>query len=386
RRGRNLSTFHLKRIARPEVLKSIGRPYLLELLQPHTKYLFDRGVTLPAPDAVDDIPYDKLARALISPIVETPRSLIDALYFVDQMATPSKMDALLGAAELAGIDLNGHPDPAPADVAVQAWLKAPDLIERYHAEQCITNRRSFEYFQTDRSDLPLFESPNQETLTALEGDLNEWFERKGRGRGARVFVYDRLEAVWFLVRHGEPLKREGSIEAEKSSSVFYRPEKYDVLAYDPALGELRVNASSKGEKELYRTMFGLHLFGSEHFFPGKGKYVLSVLQTDGKAALACMDVEGMDSVTLREVHFYWEGRQNGVSSLKAKDVFAAYEENSLSFPNQRRIVQASFQVKFTDAKTPRMVTVCPSNVARYTRDGDSTVVEEWLSRRGFIVS
>jgi hypothetical protein len=33
-----------------------------------------------------------------------------------------------------------------------------------------------------------------------------------------------------------------------------------------------------------------------------------------------------------------------------------------------------------------MVTIRPSNIAQYTRDSDGELVEEWLTRRGFVRS
>jgi len=43
-------------------------------------------------------------------------------------------------------------------------------------------------------------------------------------------------------------------------------------------------------------------------------------------------------------------------------------------------------VKFTDSKTARTVTIRPSNIAQYTRDSDAAVVEDWLTKRGFILA
>ena len=60
-----------------------------------------------------------------------------------------------------------------------------------------------------------------------------------------------------LVRHGDPFRREGSFDAGQTSSVFYRPEKHDVLVYEPAIGEIRMHAASKGEKETYRDEISL---------------------------------------------------------------------------------------------------------------------------------
>jgi len=42
-------------------------------------------------------------------------------------------------------------------------------------------------------------------------------------------------------------------------------------------------------------------------------------------------------------------------------------------------------VKFENAKNPRTVKIRPSNIATYTRDDDSVLVEKWMMARGFVV-
>jgi hypothetical protein len=210
------------------------------------------------------------------------------------------MDVLLQEAENNGISLNGNPDPTAADVAVQVSLQDKELLERKHAEQYLIKPRSFEYFQTASKKIPEFKQPTAKTLAALEKDLDDWFEKKKRGRESRVFVYPKTDAVWFLVRHGDPLRREGSLDGGQTSSVFYRPEKYDVLVYEPTIGEIRMHACGKGEKDLFRRQFGRHVSNNEDFFPETGKYTLEPLRNGGDTSIVCTDVDGMEWGRLRK--------------------------------------------------------------------------------------
>lgn len=378
-----MPTYNLRRFSQPDHLKTITRAHLLQLLSPYTEFFAGRGVALPSTEDTDGLDYEGLVRVFMAPDVDTPTELAEALYMIHEMATPEGMDELLVEAEQRGMTFDGSQDPTPGDIAVQVWLRDRGLLERKHAEPFLTRPRSFEYFQTDMSPIPSFQMPTRETWVALEHDLDDWFEAKKRGRACKVFVYPKEGEVWFLVRHGEPYKREGSFEAGQSSQVFYRPEKHDVLVYDMAIGELRINAGSKGEKQLYREKFGLHLFGNDEFFPNDGKYTLEPLRTDGTASLVCLDVEGIDWVRLKEIRFYWGGAQHETEVRKADDIFAAYEARQRPLPDKARILGASFQVKFTDSRTPRTVTIRPSNIAQYTRDDDSAIVEDWLVKRGF---
>lgn len=378
-----MAMFNLRRFSNPDVLKTIDREHLLALLAPHEEYLSRRGVLLPPLHAANGIDYEGLAGVFMSPEADTPRDLANALYLVHEMATPGGMNDLLVEAESRGITFKGR-EATPADVAVQAWLQCPEVLETKHAEQRGLRRRSFEYYQTDRSPVPPFDEPSREALNDLEQDLDNWFEQKQRGRGSKVIVHSHNDEVWFFVRHGDPFKREGCLEDGRSSSVFYRPEKHDLLIYDPALGEIRINARTKAERDIYRRKFGHHIFGDEAFFPGEGKYSLRPLIRDGEASMVCTDVEGMEWVKLKEVHYYWAGPMHEVEIRKADDMFAALAMHRRVIPPQARIMAATFQVKFADSRSARIVTIKPSNIAQYTRDDDSAIIEDWLDKRGFI--
>ena len=379
-----MATYNLRRFAQPAVLKAIAPKRLQEFLGPYRTYFDGRGLPLPSPNASNGLDHEQLVEVLMTPDADTPKDLVDALFFVNEMSTDENMDLLLEEAETKGLSLDGKPDPTAADVAVQVFLQDRQLLERKHAEQYLTRPRVFEYFQTQARPVPAFKQPSWVTLVALEHDLDNWFEKKKRGRGSRVFVYPKGDSIWFLVRHGDPFRREGSLDGDQMSSVFYRPEKHDVLVYEPALGELRMNTCNKGEKEIYRVEFGRNVFGNTDFFPGTGKYTLEPLRRDGAVSIVCTDVDGMDWVRLREVQFLRGGTEREIEIRKAKDLFAALEGRGQSMPATAPILRASFHVKFTDAKSPRIVTIRPSNIAQYTRDSDADVVEDWFQKRGFI--
>jgi len=312
-----------------------------------------------------------------------PADLREAFYFIHEMATAEGMECLLDAAEQAGIEIVGTPAPTPGDTAVQVWLKDRELLERKHAEQFLRSPRTFESFSTAASPVPEYRDPMP--LTAqMKKDLDDFFEKKKRGRNTKVFPYVRPDGVWFLVRHGDPFKREGAIDDKgESIGVYYWPEKFDVLVLDPNEGELRINARNKGEKKEYRKVFGRHLYGDDSFFGGESKYTLEPLREKGEGAIA--PIEGMDQVFLTEVDFLWGGSFSEKEIRKADDVFGVYAARNREFPAKPPITKACFRVMFSDSDTPRTVTIKPPNVAQYTRDADSVIVEKWLKARGFIV-
>lgn len=379
-----MATYSIKRFADPDALKHIQPRYLLALLKPYRAYFASEGLSLPETDDLE-LDHETLARILMNPSDATPSELASTLYPINEMATLEMMDHLLDAAKAAGLSLDAGSDATPADVAVQVWLKDRGLFERKHSEQLVRRPRSFQSFQS--RELPGREiDPSPEQLALLESDLDDWFEERKRGRGCRLFVFPEEDALYFLVRHGQPFKREGSLQGGRSGSVYYRPEKHDIVSYIAASGELRMNAASPKEKDLYRTKFGLRLFASEDHFPGTAKYTLDPLREQGEDSLACPEVEGMQWVKLTEIRYWWGGAEKEIETRSAGDLFASVRSRKGQLPSRLPLIGAKFLVKFSGAKMPRSISIRPPNIAEYTRDDDERLVEQWLSLRGFILT
>jgi hypothetical protein len=382
-------SLRLKRFTNVALLKRFSFPLLMELFEsaPAFKaFMAARGIALVRDADVFD--FDALARVLMSPDVDTPEELLDALYFVDNLADPECSDRILEECVRANIDLGGT-ELSPEDLALKAWLASPNILQRIHAEQYRTRPEKFESYFAGRADNLEMAPPATSVLTALEADLNEWFDFKKKGRGARVFPFPCEDAVWFLVRHGQRIKREGTVEADqKSGSVFYRPEKFDVLIYYPATGELAVHTETKGERRTYCRCFGKHLFGDPTFFRFENpvsKYTLNPLVSLGRAALVCSDVSGIEDIALVELHIERDSDQTDVEVRRADDVLRALEDQGRNLADEAvALTKAKFRVRFTGGKE-RTVVIEPPNAASFDRESDNAIIHEWLSRRGFIV-
>jgi hypothetical protein len=382
-----MATVALNRFSDHDTLRRIGDGFVIELLSPYGGFFTGRGLALPATAEAGPIDYEKLASILMTPDTDMPRALAEALFNIHDMSTPEGMDKLQDAAEERGLDLGLNGDTHPAGLAVRLWLRDSTLFEEVHAEYHLTRPKSFLTYLRDEDRVPTFAVPSRETLAAMEARMDVWFEKKRRGRGCRVLVYPRDGECWFMVRHGEPCRREGTHEQQgQPSSVFYRPQQHDILVYDTERGEIRIHAGSKGERELYRKCFGAYLFGSENFFPADGKYRLAPLARDGAESMNCLDVEGIEWVRLREIEILW-GR--GVDAerevRKGADLFTSFEKRGYRLKEEWNLQRAVFSVKFANNKIPRSVTIRPSNHAKYERDDDSVFLEEWLRKRKFII-
>jgi hypothetical protein len=382
-------TLRLKRFSNVAILKRIDNRLLMQFLDPFRAFLTDQR-RMAWPTNPDDFDHAALAKILMSPSIDTPESLLDALYFVDGLADADCYDRILEEAQDAGIDL-GTEDPTPEDLTLRVWLADPNILERVHAEQNRVRPKTFQSFFTTETNRPDLAFPATDVVTALENDLNIWFEYKKKGRGARVFPFPREDGFWFLVRHGQRIKREGTVEADgDSGSVFYRPEKFDVLIYYPETGELAIYAEAKGERKIYCKLFGKHLFTNADFFSFTNiveKYTLRPLIEDGRASLTCTDVAGITSIVLYELHIQHSSNQKDVEIRRADDVFQALDDQQRELRDEQdstRLVRAKFKVTFVGGRE-RSVTIMPPNIASFDRETDNSMIHDWLTKRGFVI-
>lgn len=372
-----------KSFARSDLLKTIHPSNLARLLDPHRRFLEDKGFCLPA-EAEQELDCFALAGILAQPDEEMPSDLVEALYIIEGFSDDRHFDELLNVAQLAGLEV-GEEETA-VDLAVRIYLHAPNLLERKLREQLCERRRTFESYRLADPASGMESDALPSDLTPLEADLDRYFESKKRGGHSRVIRKDAANEIRFLVQHGQTCKREPSRKGGRSTCTFFRPEKTDVVLLDLAHKELRVNASSAPDLRQYRTLFGRHLFGNDGCFVLAEKYTLEPLQTLGEAALACCDIEGIDSVKLKEVEYAWGGAFEHTETHRAADLFKALPLIRRGLECEPVIRKAVFEVKLTGERRARTVTIKAGNRSGYGRGDEAMMIERWLRARGFVIS
>lgn len=379
-----MASIRLRYFTSPATLRSIEPARLLQLLGKFRAFFESVGQPLPPPESPEEIDYQELAGIFVSPNESMPSELLDVLFLVDEMSDPNDMDNLLKAAAKDRVSLDGGDEQSVADIAVQIWLKKPDVLELQHALKQYKRPKSFEYFQGSRTVRDEFAPPSQDQMETLHRELDDWFASKRRGRGAKILVTKDEREIRFLIRHGRPFAREASLKDTEVESVCYRPATYDVVIYDRRLHELRINADLVGEKKLYCKLIGTYFFSNPDCFPGMNKYDLEQLRNMDSGSLQCFDVEGIESVKLVDIQFQRGGPHGLTFTVKAGNLL----ETSQIFDNplavDADIIKAVFSVKFDDSKSTRSVTIRSGNKAQYARDADASLIEQWLELRGFV--
>jgi hypothetical protein len=377
----------LRRFANVATLKEISQEHLLLFFNPFEDYLAGRGYRIPS-NPTEGIDYEALVAILLNPTRDMPPHLAQRLYLVHEMATDHGMQELLNAVH-PGLLSFGGPDPTPADVALQVLLKDRELLERKHAEQFLVRTKSFYVCQgsgVPRDDLP--DCP-AEIMQAIELEFDDWFEENRRGRGSKVFVFPRRDdgEVWFLVRHGLAMRRQGSLDNGESSSIFFRPEVFDVVVYHQVQDALIVHISPyvKSIRELYRKVLGRRIFGHEDYFAADGNYTLLPLQAKRSGALDFSGIKGIEDVTLHEIEIFVSKGRGVFFDLRGDDVFCYLDESKMDLP-KGFWSKAVFWIEFSDAKTPRAVTIRPPSRTNFARDDDRSLVERFLAQNGFVLN
>lgn len=163
----------------PDLLKTISPVRLVAFLQLWRKYFADRGLDLPT-DSSGNIDCNVLAHILLSPDAGVPKDMIDALYYVDESASAEDMDALLELTTSRSVQIEHDPGTTPADVAIQIWLAAPDMLREHHAEAIAFRQKNFLYYGGAHREKRAFPAVDNELRLRIEAALDDWFEEQAR--------------------------------------------------------------------------------------------------------------------------------------------------------------------------------------------------------------
>jgi len=341
---------------------------------------------LPGAGLKDDEYFKALSRVAMSPD-GLPDDLFEAVYAIEEMATEEGQERLERAVAQGELALVFGDKSSRGDMAMQAYLAAPEVLAQKNNELRLARLSSFEYYGTkkpvDRTDA--FSAPAKSALDLITADLNDWCKGNNRGEEtAFIEPYVIDGEFWFLVRHGDTYARLAKLEQGKLKMLHFRPAKDDVVVYSPERDEIRIHAGSKGERELYQRTFGMQLFGDDKYFSERKAFTLEPLRTDGAAALEWDGAGDVERIVLREIESAFGGGYNEVIIRKADDVFAAAEASQRkAIPDGGRLVRAAFDVYFDGTRKPRKVQIRPPNVLKLGRYCDASVVQRWLSEKGF---
>lgn len=377
-----MSAFRLRRLLKPDILKAIEPRRLCRFLGRFDGALSEFEFAIPPEHEADGLDYDSLITLLQNPTSARLHDLCEALYFIDEMSAPAPAQKLLKEFKQRFPEFILSDNCTEADVAIAAWEHSPALLQQLHAERAIVRRRKFRLFSLAEGASLDRQEITDRSLADLQARLSREFSDRKRGTVTRLFVSQDGCTEWYMIRYGAMHIRAGCVESGRSSSVIYQPEEYDVVGFNSARGELRINSGLSDPIEVYLPVFGSLLFGDERCFGNEVVYSLEPLRVLGEASLLCEPDLGIARIKLTEVHVT-TGIFNHRQIDRADDVFALLKFRRRRLPQSNPIAEARFQVEFTATKSRRSVQIRVPDQSQYARDEDSSAIEEWLTRRGF---
>jgi len=368
-----------RNFTKPNLLKRINRDLLTRFFGQFN------GLALPPPDLSDHDYFNSLARLFMSP-ESLPEPLTEALFAIDEMSCANAQAQLQFSPEWPAVQSQLAPESTPEEIALQIWLLAPELLARIHNSQRLKRLTTFEYFGGVEGRGSCNEWGEQ-SLTGLKIALDGWFSMNQRGHETtRIEVYPLDGELWFLVRHGDVFTRTPKVDAQKTEILHFRPERDDVIVFSPHHNEIRINARTKGERELYRREFGRHLRGSADYFSRRNQYTLEPLRADGPHALNASEIPGLGDIKLRALQISLDNGNNEVITTAADDLFHSgtpLSHKPAPIPRHGRLTRAIFGVHFAGCRHARVVELRPPNILKLSRRCDASLVHRWLRCRGF---
>jgi hypothetical protein len=385
-----ITRIKFKRFNKPAILKKIGRDLLTRFFERFKTELQGNGLALPPPELADEEYFTALSRLLLSP-ESLPDSLNEALFAIDEMATGRGQQALEIAAKGAEPPLIFQPGSSREDIALQVWLAAPEVLASAHNAQRLRRLTAFQYAgaRLPAAQRAAFKPPGPAVLKALSRSLDSWFGNNQRGeQTARVELHFMDGEYWFLVRHGDTFTRAPKVERQRTEILHFRPERDDVIVYNPEHDEIRINAGTKGERDLYIEQFGMHLRGSADYFCLRHTYTLEPLRSEGLESLDARDIDGISKIVLRELEVAHDDANHEVVTRAALDLFQVEKPSPHSsmkdaVPATGTLARAVFEFQFFGSAKPRPVEVRPPNILKFGRRCDARLIQSFLAKRGF---
>ncbi len=321
---RNMATLGCKRFTKLHFLKGVGRKLVARFFERFRGELAEKKVDLPKGDLPDDEYFGGLSRLLLSP-EGLPGDLCEALFTIDEMADDAGQEGLQNAVAQSKLEVKFEAESSHGDVAMQVWLARPELLAAKHNGQQLRRLSSFEYFGTklaEKKGKPFAGPWNAAAIEGLRADLDGWFVSHNRGHETTQISYHEIDGEWwFVIRHGDTLLRTAKVERQETTLFQFRPVKDDVVVFSPGHEEIRIQAATEGEKELYRREFGVWLRGDGKYFSERNAFTLEPLRLDGAGALEWKGNGDVDRIVLREFEIAWGGGRDEVPDSEGGGYF-----------------------------------------------------------------
>ena len=372
----------LKHFSNLDLLKKLDTDLLKILIGNFSEYFNKYDI-----QADEALNYEQLKLALMNnDNKEMPENLTELLHKADEMSTETKSEHLKHELEDRETTINSS--YTPLDIALYCQLYHFDIFERSYILSYLYLKRSFFYFKA-KSQQNGEHKIDTEKQRLLESTLNEWHHKKKNIGHVKSYIYNKNEhTTWIAFTYAAPMKREGKVTPDgQSESIFYHPERTDLVIYDRKHHRLQIQTKSNSKflREEYCRVMGLHLFKDETYFQSTDKpFTFMPLSSHRETDYDWTQVDGIKSIRLTEIQFRWGDILETHKITSESDYFPELAKRNISrsTDNPLPIVAANFQVKFNGQSKERSLSITPYK-ASFVRNEDTLVIDNWFVKHGF---
>jgi len=378
----------LKRLPKLSVLKRISRPLLEEFFARFETALNGNGLALPPPGLSDDGFLKEIAALLMHPR-QLPDGVNDALAVLEEMSAPRAFEQLEAAPDWPVLQSGLKAESTREEMVLQLWLRDRDRLSRQHNALRLVRLTAFEYAATNMSadKRPPLDAADKLAIINLTTSLDAWFARNQRGaETTRIEVYPLRGDYYYLIRHADIFTRMPKVLRQNTEFLHFHPERDDVVVISPRLDEIRVNARTRSERDLYITQFGLHLRGDANYFSERAPYTLEPLRTHGADCLKPHGIPTLEQIRLRELEVAFPEQDHEIISRSPRGLFElagsiGFDPNPV--PDNGRLARAIFEMQFSSSKRLYPVEIRIPNILKVSRHCDFPAIQSWVCQAGF---
>jgi len=385
-----MQTLNRQRITNIEFLLSVRPERLVKFLSPYRDYLASCGWTMPDAGTIKKEKIESLAALLQVADTDAPTKMLDSLHTISGLANRVTVSLLFDQIEGLLQTFHGQGKPFPGDVAIEAYMLDPDAAEKILSIRSGTLRRSYVSYQAATEQMPTLPDDLEARLNQLTNYLDLWFDERGCGPGANVKYVEDSSHLFLTIEHGTPMKRQRTLNNGLRDCLIFRPALDDFAVIDKLIWELRINAETSSQRDIYRRQIGKIIFDDENLFPDGERYTLNPLLAYGRKCLSVSAIPGLSSVECCGVKMLLPGHEPEEISSRRRNVIDVLDDRIMMLKaagfTEIRLTEAKFRMLFSDSRRTRMVTIKPPNVAVFSRDGDAAIVEHFLAANGFITN
>ena len=234
--------------------------------------------------------------------------------------------------------------------------------------------------------------PSGQTMAAIRQELAAYFSVPASEPAFVVTHEEAPDEIRFMIRYQNQATCQESVDHKsKKRGLKYKPQEYDIVAYNNSHGTLRMTTNRNCDRTKYRLLFGKALLGNACAFAAEDPTVtLEPLKGPCRQLFKCEDIEGLAEIDPIAVGFHRISSPCKEIVWQADNNATLWESSTLQpalVPDDTDTVRhAVVRYRLIDSPTHNSIAVSQGNTIEYEHESHAPIMHNWFCRRGIIRS